>query len=78
MSPTRAWIWLLGLSAASTLAGQGLSGPLLTLTVLGASFWKARVILAAYLGLQRVPGWQRVFDLGLAALTAVLIVLALA
>lgn len=73
MSPTRAWIWLLALSGAATLAGLAETWPIL---VLGLAGLKARVILAAYLNLQTAPDWLRGFDLGLIALIGLLAALA--
>lgn len=66
---TKAWGWLLALSAGSTaLAASGLVGVALALPVLVLSGLKAHVILRDYLGLWAAPGWLRGFDLGLALL----------
>jgi Prokaryotic Cytochrome C oxidase subunit IV len=66
---TKAWAWLLALSAASTaLAASGATGAALTLPVLILSGLKAHVILRDYLRLSTVPGWLRGFDLGLTLL----------
>lgn len=69
MSPTRAWVLLVALSAASTvLAASGLGRAALALPVFVLSGLKAHVILRDYLGLAAAPGWLRGFDLGLALL----------
>jgi len=66
---TKAWGWLLALSAASTgLAASGLTGSGLALPVLVLSGLKAHVILRNYLRLATAPGWLRGFDLGLSLL----------
>lgn len=66
---TKAWGWLLVLSAASTgLAASGLAGPALALPILILAGCKAHVILCAYLGLSAAPAWLRGFDLGLTLL----------
>jgi hypothetical protein len=66
---TKAWGWLLALSAASTaLAASGLSGAALALPILILAGLKAHVILRDYLRLSTAPGWLRGFDLGLALL----------
>ncbi len=66
---TKAWVWLLALSAASTgLAASGLTGSGLALPVLVLSGLKAHVILRNYLRLATAPGWLRGFDLGLSLL----------
>jgi len=63
---TKAWTWLLALSAASTvLAASGVTGAALALPVLILSGLKAHVILRYYLRLAEAPGWLRGFDLGL-------------
>ena len=63
---TKAWAWLLALSAASTaLAASGLGGASLALPILALAGLKAHVILRDYLGLAVAPGWLRGFDLGL-------------
>ncbi|MFO1203073.1 MAG: hypothetical protein U1E58_10620 [Tabrizicola sp.] len=69
MSATKAWAWLLVLSAASTaLSASGMTGAALTLPILTLSGLKAHVILRDYLGLFVAPHWLRGFDLGLALL----------
>lgn len=79
MTPTRAWIALLALSAASTaVATTGATGPALALAVLALAGVKARLILGAYLGLSAAPAWARGFDLALALLIAAFAGLALA
>ena len=76
---TRNWLILLALSAASTaLAASGLTGAAFTIAVLTLAGLKARVILAAYLGLNTAPSWQRGFDLGLTLLLVLMATLALA
>jgi hypothetical protein len=76
---TKAWGWLLALSAASTvLAASGLAGAALVLPVLALSGLKAHMILRDYLDLRVAPGWLRGFDLGLALLILTFGVLALA
>lgn len=66
---TKAWGWLIALSAASTaLAASGLAGAALALPVLALSGLKAHVILRDYLGLSVAPAWLRGFDFGLALL----------
>ncbi|MFZ1469505.1 MAG: cytochrome C oxidase subunit IV family protein [Paracoccaceae bacterium] len=76
---TRAWIFLLILSAASTLlAVWGKDGPWLAVAVLVLAGIKARVILSAYLGLRDAPDWQRGFDLALGLLLVTLCGLAVA
>ena len=66
---TKAWGWLLALSAASTaLAASGLVGAALVVPVLVLSGLKAHVILRDYLGLAVAPAWLRGFDLGLTLL----------
>ena len=76
---TKAWAWLLALSAASTaLAASGLTGAMLSLPILILSGLKAHVILKDYLNLSVAPGWLRGFDLGLAFLILTFAGLALA
>jgi Prokaryotic Cytochrome C oxidase subunit IV len=76
---TKAWGWLLALSAASTaLAASGFSGAALTLPILMLSGLKAHLILRDYLGLSVAPGWLRGFDLGLTLLILTFSGLALA
>lgn len=66
---TKAWVWLLALSAASTaLAASGMTGAALVLPVLILSGLKAHVILRDYLRLVIAPAWLRGFDLGLTLL----------
>ncbi len=78
-SVTRAWLWLIGLSLASTgLAASGFAGPAFVLAVLGLAGAKAHLILTRYLGLSAAPAWARGFDLVLALLLALFAVLALA
>ena len=76
---TKAWAWLLALSAASTaLAASGLTGAALALPILMLSGLKAHVILRDYLGLRVAPGWLQGFDLGLTLLIVTFASLALA
>ncbi|MBE2277252.1 MAG: nitric oxide reductase F protein [Rhodobacteraceae bacterium] len=76
---TRAWLWLIGLSLASTaLAASGLAGPAFVLGVLCLAGVKAHLILTRYLGLSAAPAWARGFDLVLVLLLALFAVLALA
>jgi len=85
-SLTHAWTTLLILSAISTALSvavtQGaLSGQAITLggaLILALAWWKARVILARYLGLAQAPFWRRGFDTVLALYAALLLVLYLA
>lgn len=78
MSPTRAWVILIALSAASTaLAASGLAGAALALPILLLAGLKAHVILRDYLRLASAPAWLRGFDLGLALLILAFAVLAL-
>ncbi len=66
---TKAWAWLLALSAASpALAASGMTGAALVLPVLVLSGLKAHVILRDYLRLVIAPAWLRGFDLGLTLL----------
>lgn len=79
MTPTRAWIALLALSAASTaiaVFGQREWG--FTLAILILAGCKARLILSSYLGLCAAPRWQRGFDLGLVVVLVGMAGLALA
>jgi hypothetical protein len=76
---TKAWGWLLALSATSTtLAASGITGPVLTLPILALAGLKAHVILRDYLQLSTAPGWLRGFDLGLTLLITAFAALALA
>lgn len=76
---TKAWGWLLALSAASTaLAASGVTGVALALPVLALSGLKAHVILKHYLALATVPAWLKGFDLGLTLLILAYAVLSLA
>ena len=79
MTVTRAWILLLGLSAASTmLAALMESGAWFVIAVLGLSGAKARLILSSYLGLVAAPAIRTGFDMALAALLVIFAGLALA
>ncbi|MRX50472.1 hypothetical protein GI374_08465 [Paracoccus sp. S-4012] len=74
---TRAWIWLLVLSAASTAIAiflPGLAPDALRLTgvaILILAWMKARVILGTYLGLADYPAVGRGFGLALGLVMAV-------
>ncbi|MCB1428142.1 MAG: cytochrome C oxidase subunit IV family protein [Nitratireductor sp.] len=69
MNPTRAWLALVALSAASTflaspvLSLPGMTGAWLALPILLLAWAKARLILREYLGLATAPGWSRGFSL---------------
>ena len=76
---SKAWAWLLALSAASTaLAASGVTGVALTLPILMLSGLKAHVILRDYLGLRVAPVWLHGFDLGVTLLIVTFASLALA
>lgn len=83
---TRAWLWLLTLSAGSTLlslaVSRGLmSGALATLggaLILALAWAKARWILVAYLRLSEAPALRRGFTLVLGLYAVLLLVLYLA
>jgi len=67
MTPIRAWLLLIGLSALTTaLALAGGPG----LLILGIAWVKARLILGSYLGLDRAPSFRRGFDFVLAMMVA--------
>lgn len=67
MTVTRAWIWLVVLSALSTAAAStGLSGHWLALAVLPMAWAKAQIILNRYLNLAQAPAIARGFALVLA------------
>lgn len=69
MTVTRAWVFLLGLSAASTLLAAMVDGGAgFATAVLGLAGAKARIILSSYLGLSAAPSIRAGFDLALAAL----------
>lgn len=82
MTPTRAWILLLVLSACSTLlALPDLAGPAATLagaTILTLAWAKSRLILDQYLGLAAAPFWRRGFGIVLALYALLLMGLYLA
>lgn len=63
----RSWGLLLIFSLASTAAAlsieAGLIGPLAGVAILLLAHLKARIILAAYLGLSAAPFWLRGFNL---------------
>lgn len=75
MTPLRAWLLLIALSAATTAVSLG-GGP--GLIILGIAWVKARLILGTYLGLDGVPAIRRGFDLVLALMVAGMGVLYLA
>lgn len=82
--PTRAWLMLLALSAASTalaLAHPSLVGravPLASAALLVLAWAKARIILSDYLGLAAAPVWRRGFGLVLGIYALLLLGLTLA
>lgn len=77
MNVTRAWLWLLALSALSTaVAATGLHPRWLALVVLPVAWIKAQIILDRYLGLALAPPIARGFALALAIFMALLIGLA--
>jgi len=79
MNVTRAWLWLLVLSAASTtLAASGMHGKVFVVLVLSLAGAKAHVILARYLGLAAAPSIRAGFDLSLTAALILFAVLAIA
>ncbi len=63
---SKAWGWLVGLSAATTvLTLVDLEGPLQIFAgflILALAGWKARIILRQYLGLQVSVFWRQSFD----------------
>lgn len=69
MTVTRAWLWLLALSAASTLLAASVeAGAWFVIAVLALAGAKARLILSSYLGLAAAPAIRTGFDLVLAGL----------
>ncbi len=79
MSATRAWLFLVALSAGSTaIAASGLAGAGVALAILALSWAKAQIILNRYLGLAAAPAWGRGFAIAMAAYMALLMVLAVA
>ena len=78
---TRAWVILIALSAASTMAAAAVSAGNLTGTaakaggaiVLFIAWGKARTILNAYLRLDEAPTFRRGFGLTLALYSALLL-----
>lgn len=67
MTPLRAWLLLIALSAATTaLALAGAPG----LLILAIAWLKARLILGVYLGLDHAPSMRRGFDVVLALMLA--------
>jgi len=78
MRPTRTWLWLLTLTAGSTLiAASGTTGRGLAAAVLALAFAKAELILRHYLHLARVPAIARGVTLGLGLFVALAAGLAL-
>ncbi|TDL76328.1 nitric oxide reductase F protein [Palleronia sediminis] len=77
-----AWATLIALSLGSTaLAASGLwvHWPVASgVAVLVLAWWKARIILARYLGLDAAPAWRRRFDFGLGCLCVLMLGLYLA
>ena len=78
MTPTRTWLWLIALSAGSTLASLLTPGTALTLAILALALAKARLILRHYLGLAQAPAVSRVFTLVLGVVVLAMAGLALA
>lgn len=67
MTATRAWMYLVALSAGSTvIATSGQAGLAASLIILMLAWAKARIILRSYLGLAAAPAWARGFALALA------------
>ena len=67
MSATQAWIFLVMLSAGSTLiAASGQTGLAVSLAILALAWLKARTVLRVYLGLAKAPAWARGFAIVLA------------
>jgi len=66
---TRAWLYLLVLSALGTVAAAAISGGydarIAGVIVLLLALMKARIILSRYLGLASAPSWRRGFNLSL-------------
>lgn len=64
MTATRAWIFLVALSAGSTLIALGdWAGLAAALAILSIAWAKALIILRSYLGLAAAPAWGRGFAL---------------
>lgn len=79
MNVTRAWIWLMALSVAVTLAAaSGMGGRALAAVVLPIAWIKAQIILNRYLGLAQAPAIARGFALALGVFMLLLIGLAIA
>nr|WP_319947414.1 cytochrome C oxidase subunit IV family protein [uncultured Shimia sp.] len=72
----RAWLFLIGLSAASALVAHELSDVLdrrlVGMLILLLAFAKSRVILKWYLGLSQAPSWRRGFQVVLGLYCCVL------
>ena len=74
-----AWLFLLALSAVSTLLSFDLVPAVAAGTVLlGLAWLKAQIILGDYLGLRRAPFWRRGFSFALTLYAAILLGLYLA
>ena len=75
----RSWIWLLGLSLASTATAlsvtAGIAGPLAGVVILFLAYMKSRLILSRYLGLAEAPTWHRGFNLVIAIYMLLLLAL---
>lgn len=79
MTLTRAWLWLLAFSAASTLLAASVdAGAGFVIAVLALAGAKARLILSSYLGLAAAPAILTGFDVALAALLLLFAGLAIA
>ncbi|WP_137699345.1 cytochrome C oxidase subunit IV family protein [Marimonas lutisalis] len=62
MRITRAWIFLVALSAGSTvIAVSGQTGLAISLAILLLAWAKALIIVRSYLGLAEAPAWGRGF-----------------
>ncbi len=73
---TRAWVGLIALSLASALLTLVPVGPRLVGSgILLLALFKARIILARYLDLERSPAWLRGFTMVLSSFTALIFAL---
>lgn len=75
----RAWIALIVLSLASTALaafGLGAAWPVVAgMLILAFAWFKARIVLARYMGLATAPAWQRGFDICLGLYAVLLLAL---
>ncbi len=64
---TRAWIWLIALSAGSAVVAvfveQGMDRRIAGSLILILALFKSRTILSRYLGLADAPSWRRGFNM---------------